>query len=126
MSDTIWRRNISSAERAKRRRSVGVLTSLGHRLQFPILITYQYACGVKVIRLLQQRSLENSSTVLQKKMSKQHSEKWLQRSHSVFNGVQVLQRITSQVLQRLYSTFRRASPVCSSSQVQVVPNCLLP
>ncbi|CAB4020973.1 Hypothetical predicted protein [Paramuricea clavata] len=52
----------------------------GHQLQFPVLITYQYACDVKVIRLLRQRSLGNSSTVLQKKMSEQHGEKWLQKS----------------------------------------------
>ncbi|CAB3985036.1 Hypothetical predicted protein [Paramuricea clavata] len=52
----------------------------GHQLQFPVLITYQYACDVKVIRLLRQRSLGNSSTVLQKKLSEQHSEKWLQKS----------------------------------------------
>ena len=33
-----------------------------------------------MIRLLRQRSLGNSSTVLQKKMSEQHGEKWLQNS----------------------------------------------
>ena len=62
--------------------SPGIVTQLdpGHRLQFPVLITYQYACDVKVIRLLRQRSLGNSSTVLQKKISEQHGEKWLQRS----------------------------------------------
>ena len=35
----------------------------GHQLKFPVLITYQYACDVKVIRLLRQRSLGNSSTL---------------------------------------------------------------
>ena len=52
----------------------------GHQLKFPVLITYQYACDVKVIRLLRQRSLGNSSTLLQKKLHEEHSEKWLQKS----------------------------------------------
>ena len=52
----------------------------GHQLQFPVLLTYQYACDVRVIRLLRNRGLGNSSTQLQKKLTEEHSEKWLQKS----------------------------------------------
>ena len=53
---------------------------VGHRVQFPVLLTYRYACDVRVIRLLRQRGLGNSSTQLQKKLTEQHSEAWLQRT----------------------------------------------
>ena len=52
----------------------------GHQVQFPVLLTYQYACDVRVIRLLRNRGLGNSSTQLQKKLTEEHSEKWLQKS----------------------------------------------
>ena len=38
------------------------------------------ACDVTVIRLLRQRSLGRSATLLQTKMSEEHSGKWLQQS----------------------------------------------
>ena len=44
------------------------------------MLTYQYACDVRVIRLLRNRGLGNSSTQLQKKLTEEHSEKWLQKS----------------------------------------------
>ena len=50
---------------------------IGHRLQFPVILTYRYACDVRVIRLLRQRGLGNSATQLQKKLTEQHSEQWL-------------------------------------------------
>ena len=62
--------------------SPGIIKQLviGHQLQFPLLLTYQYACDVRVIRLLRQRGLGNSSTQLQIKLNKEHSEKYLQQS----------------------------------------------
>jgi hypothetical protein len=53
---------------------------IGHQLEFPVLLSYRYACDVRVIRMLRQRGLGNSSTQLQKKLTEQHSEKWLQRT----------------------------------------------
>ena len=52
---------------------------VGYRRQFSIIITYNYACDMRVVRLLRQRSSGNSSSQLQKKLSEQHNEVWLQR-----------------------------------------------
>lgn len=61
---------------------------MGHRLQFTALLTYHYACDVRVIRLLRQRGLGNSATQLQKKLQEQHSEKWLSRTIQYLNDCQ--------------------------------------
>ena len=53
---------------------------IGHRAKFPVILTYQYACDVRVVRLLRQRGFGNSSTQLQKKLTEQHSEKWLHKT----------------------------------------------
>ena len=45
---------------------------VGHRRQFPLIMTYNYACDMRVVRLLRQRGLTNSATQLQKKTSEQH------------------------------------------------------
>lgn len=58
---------------------------MGHRLQFTALLTYHYACDVRVIRMLRQRGLGNSATQLQKKLTEQHSEKWLARTIQYLN-----------------------------------------
>ena len=50
---------------------------VGHRRQFPCIITYNYACDMRVVRLLRQRGKGNSSTQLEK-VSEQHRETWLQ------------------------------------------------
>ena len=62
--------------------SQGILDQLdvGHRKQFPIIITYNYACDMRVVRLLRQHGFGNSSTQLQKKLTEQHKEQWLQRT----------------------------------------------
>ncbi|EDO29623.1 predicted protein [Nematostella vectensis] len=52
----------------------------GHKLQFPVILTYKYACDVRVVRMLRNRGLGNSSSMLQKKLTEQHSEKWLQKT----------------------------------------------
>jgi hypothetical protein len=54
--------------------------SIGHQMQFPIILTHQYACDIRVIRLMRQRGLGNSSTQVAKKLQEQHSEKWLQKT----------------------------------------------
>ena len=53
---------------------------VGHQVQFPVLLTYMCACDVRVIRLFRHRGLGNSSTQLQKKLTEEHSEKWLQKT----------------------------------------------
>lgn len=53
---------------------------VGHQVQFPVLLTYLCASHVRVIRLLRHRGLGNSSTQLQKKLTEEHSEKWLQKT----------------------------------------------
>ena len=60
--------------------SQGFLDQLdvGHRKQFSIIITYNYACDMIVVRLLKQHGFRNSSTQLQKKLTEQHKEQWLQ------------------------------------------------
>ena len=60
--------------------SQGFLDQLdvGHRKQFSIIITYNYACDMIVVRLLKQHGFRNSSTQLQKKLTEQHEDQWLQ------------------------------------------------
>ena len=58
---------------------------MDHKLQFPTILTYRYACDVRVIRLLRQRGLGNSATQLQRKLTEQHSERWLVRTIQYLN-----------------------------------------
>ena len=57
---------------------------MDHNLQFPTILTYRYACDVRVIRLLR-RGLGNSATQLQRKLTEQHSERWLVRTIQYLN-----------------------------------------
>ena len=50
---------------------------VGHQMQFPVLMTHKYACDIRVVRLLRQRGLGNSSTQLFCKLEEQHEEAWL-------------------------------------------------
>ncbi|XP_060774463.1 uncharacterized protein LOC132884641 [Neoarius graeffei] len=52
---------------------------VGHRSQFPALLTYRYSCDNRVIRMMRERTLGNSVTQLYKKLNEQHSEAWMQR-----------------------------------------------
>ncbi|XP_030202020.1 uncharacterized protein LOC115534878 [Gadus morhua] len=52
---------------------------MGHRSQFPALLTYRYSCDIRVLRMMRERTMGNSSSQLYKKLQEQHSEKWLQR-----------------------------------------------
>ena len=53
---------------------------IGHRLQFPAVLTYKLACDFRVVRLLRCRGLGNSPSQLQRKLQEQHSEAWLQKT----------------------------------------------
>ena len=52
---------------------------IGHRQLFPVLLTYQYACDIRVAKLMRQRGLGNSATQLQKKLEELHHEAWLNK-----------------------------------------------
>ena len=62
--------------------SHNIITQLdiGHQIQFPCILTAMKACDIKVVRLLHQRGLGNSSTQVEKKLREQHSEDWLIRN----------------------------------------------
>lgn len=53
---------------------------IGHRLQFPAILTYHHACDIRVIRMLRQRGLGNGPMQLYKKLREQHSEAWLRQT----------------------------------------------
>ncbi|XP_048106082.1 uncharacterized protein LOC125299049 [Alosa alosa] len=52
---------------------------MGHRSQFPALLTYRYTCDIRVLRMMRERTMGNSVTQLYKKLLEQHSEAWMQR-----------------------------------------------
>ncbi|XP_051795185.1 uncharacterized protein LOC110962328 isoform X2 [Acanthochromis polyacanthus] len=52
---------------------------LPRRSEFRIIMTRKYACDIRVIRLMRERTLGNSSTRLAKQLKENHSEEWLQR-----------------------------------------------
>ena len=51
---------------------------IGHRVQFPCILTAKHACDIKVVRLLRNRGLGNSCSQIRKKLLEQHGEKWYQ------------------------------------------------
>ncbi|XP_036943164.1 uncharacterized protein LOC119012987 [Acanthopagrus latus] len=52
---------------------------VGHRSKFPALLTYRYSCGIRVLRMMRERTMGNSVTQLYKKLQEQHSEAWMER-----------------------------------------------
>nr|XP_020514699.1 uncharacterized protein LOC110003528 [Labrus bergylta] len=52
---------------------------LAHRLEFRLILTQKYACDIRVIRFLRERTLGNSPSRLVKQLRENHSEEWLQR-----------------------------------------------
>ena len=52
---------------------------IGHRTQFPALLTYRYACDVSVVVLLRQRGLGNSALQMQRKLEESQGEAYLSR-----------------------------------------------
>ena len=40
---------------------------------------HRYSCDIRLLRIMRERTMGNSSTQLYKKLQEQHSEKWLQR-----------------------------------------------
>ena len=62
--------------------SAPVLAQLdvGHRLQFPIILTYKYACDMRVIRMMHDWGLGNGPHRLYKAIVEQHNEGYLRQS----------------------------------------------
>ncbi|CAM4652090.1 unnamed protein product [Leuciscus chuanchicus] len=52
---------------------------LPHRRLFRLILTYKYACDIRVIRLLRERTLGNSPARLAKQLKENHGEEWLDR-----------------------------------------------
>lgn len=59
--------------------SEGVLNQLDNatRSRFPCILTSKYACDLKIVRLLRQRGLGNSSSAVMKQVREQHGESYL-------------------------------------------------
>lgn len=62
--------------------SAPVLSQLdmAHRLQFPVILTYKYACDVRGIRMMRYRGIGNGPHKLYKAIVEQHNERYLQQS----------------------------------------------
>ena len=54
--------------------------AIGHQLQWPCILTAKLACDLRIIRLLRNRGLGNSSSQIQKKIDEQHGEAHLQKT----------------------------------------------
>lgn len=53
---------------------------IGHRVQFPCILTSKLACDMEVVCLMRQRGLGNSSSQIQRKLQERHTEVWLQKT----------------------------------------------
>jgi hypothetical protein len=53
---------------------------MGQQLQFPVIVTYKYACDIRVIRMLRQRGSGNSTTQIARKLNEQHGEVWMKNT----------------------------------------------
>ncbi|XP_058251159.1 uncharacterized protein LOC131356260 [Hemibagrus wyckioides] len=51
--------------------------NLPHRRLFRPILTHTYACDIRVIRLMRERTLGNSPTTLAKQLKENHGEEWL-------------------------------------------------
>ncbi|KAK1902981.1 hypothetical protein KUDE01_005941 [Dissostichus eleginoides] len=62
--------------------SHGLISQLdiGHRVQFPCILTSKLACDFEVASLMRQRGLGNSSSQIQRKLQERHAEVWMQKT----------------------------------------------
>lgn len=68
---------------------------IGHRIQFPCLLTHKLGCDMQVVRLMRQRGLGNSSSPLQKQLEEQHAENWLGKQIQFLNDYRGVTRAIS-------------------------------
>lgn len=73
--------------------SEGILRQLDNtsRNQFPCILTSKYACDLRVVRLLRQRTLGNSSSAVSKVIEEQHGEKYVTSLESYFSNCKSFQ-----------------------------------
>ncbi|CAL8301230.1 unnamed protein product [Gadus morhua 'NCC'] len=67
--------------------------SLALRGEFRLILTRKYACDIRVIRMLRERTLGNSSTRLAKQLRENHGEEWLQRWLLTVYGKDLMSRM---------------------------------
>ena len=53
---------------------------VSRRCQFPVILTYRYACDESVVTLLRTRGLGNSPFQLQRKLQEQHHRTWTKQT----------------------------------------------
>ena len=51
-----------------------------YSIMLKIVSIYRYACDIRVVRFLRERTLGNSSTRLMKQLMEQHTEEWLNKT----------------------------------------------
>ncbi|KAF6715537.1 hypothetical protein FQA47_016411 [Oryzias melastigma] len=53
---------------------------MGHRVQFPCILTSKLACDLRVVTFMCQRGLGNISSQIRRKLQESHSEVWLKKT----------------------------------------------
>lgn len=71
---------------------------IGHRVQFPAVLTYRYTFDLRVVRLLRMRGVGNSSNQLRRKLVEQHSEAWLYKTACYLTDCQTFHQASSRGL----------------------------
>ncbi|CAM4668159.1 unnamed protein product [Leuciscus chuanchicus] len=67
-----------------------------HRRMFPAILTYRFSCDMHVAKLMSERSLGNSVSMLYHKLCEQHSEEWMERSLQYLSVCDRFQGTTTQ------------------------------
>ncbi|WAR14622.1 LOW QUALITY PROTEIN: hypothetical protein MAR_004727 [Mya arenaria] len=62
---------------------------------FPCILTSMKACDLKVVRLLRERGLGNSSSQIQKKLHEGHSEDWISKTAHYLSDCMALMKASS-------------------------------
>ena len=85
--------------------SDSVLTQLdlGHRMQFPAVLTYKAALDARVVTLLRSRTLGNSPSLLQHYLQELHSEQYLKAVLLYLTDCQHHKQVSSQGIMRYSS-----------------------
>ncbi|XP_016104299.1 uncharacterized protein [Sinocyclocheilus grahami] len=66
-----------------------------HRRMFPAILTYRFSCDMHVAKLMRERSLGNSATMLYHKLCEQHSEDWMERTLQYLSACERFQGTTT-------------------------------
>ncbi|XP_016328244.1 uncharacterized protein LOC107677738 [Sinocyclocheilus anshuiensis] len=66
-----------------------------HRRMFPAILTYRVSCDMIVAKLMKERFLGNSATMLYHKLCEQHSEDWMERTLQYLSACDRFQSTTN-------------------------------